>query len=302
MIWNFCIRRPVFTSVIWIVVAIFGIYGFNQMGVREQPDVDPPLVSVNVVLPGAEPEVLETEVVEPLEEQINTIEGLKELTSTARDQVATITAEFELWRDIDVAAQDVRDRVNRARRELPDQVEEPIVRKLDPDAQAIMWISLLGDERWDPVRMSEYADREISERLAGVRGVGQVQIGGERSYAVRVRLDPARLAAHHLTVQDVVETIPRTTSTSRPGGSRAPRGNSWSGPWVSSPPPRPSMISSSARATTVPSGSPTWARRWTASRTIVSWPASPASRPWVSGSSSRAMPTRSPCRRRCAPD
>jgi hydrophobe/amphiphile efflux-1 (HAE1) family protein len=207
MIWNFCIRRPVFTSVIWIVVAIFGIYGFNQMGVREQPDVDPPLVSVNVVLPGAEPEVLETEVVEPLEEQINTIEGLKELTSTARDQVATITAEFELWRDIDVAAQDVRDRVNRARRELPDQVEEPIVRKLDPDAQAIMWISLLGDERWDPVRMSEYADREISERLAGVRGVGQVQIGGERSYAVRVRLHPARLAAHHLTVQDVVETI-----------------------------------------------------------------------------------------------
>ncbi|MDZ7826996.1 MAG: efflux RND transporter permease subunit [Gammaproteobacteria bacterium] len=145
--------------------------------------------------------------VEPLEEQINTIEGLKELTSTARDQVATITAEFELWRDIDVAAQDVRDRVNRARRELPDQVEEPIVRKLDPDAQAIMWISLLGDQRWDPVRMSEYADREIRERLAGVRGVGQVLIGGERSYAVRVRLDPARLAAHHLTVQDVVETI-----------------------------------------------------------------------------------------------
>lgn len=209
MIWNFCIRRPVFTAVIWVMVAIFGIYGFNQMGVREQPDVDPPLVNVNVVLRGAEPEVLETEVVEPLEEELNTIEGLKELTSTARDQVATITAEFELWRDIDVAAQDVRDRVNRARRELPDEVEEPIVRKLDPDAQAIMWISLLGDERWDPVRMSEYADREISERLAGVRGVGQVQIGGERSYAVRVRLDPARLAAHHLTVQDVVETIRR---------------------------------------------------------------------------------------------
>lgn len=209
MIWNLCIRRPVLTSVIWIVVAIFGIYGFNQMPVREQPDVDPPIVSVNVVLLGAEPEVLETEVIEPLEEEINTIEGLKELRSTAREQVATITAEFELWRDIDVAAQDVRDRVNRARRALPDDVEEPIVRKLDPDAQAIMWLSLLGDERWDTVRLSEYAENEIRERLAGVRGVGQVQIGGQRSYAVRVRLDPAKLAAHRLTVQDVVDTIRR---------------------------------------------------------------------------------------------
>jgi hydrophobe/amphiphile efflux-1 (HAE1) family protein len=209
VIWNLCIRRPVLTSVVWVVVAIFGIYGFNQMPVREQPDVDPPIVSVNVVLLGAEPEVLETEVIEPLEEEINTIEGLKELTSTAREQVATITAEFELWRDIDIAAQDVRDRVNRARRQLPDDVEEPIVRKLDPDAQAIMWLSLLGDERWDTVRMSEYAENEIQERLAGVRGVGQVQIGGQRSYAVRVRLDPAKLAAHHLTVQDVVNTIQR---------------------------------------------------------------------------------------------
>ncbi len=209
MIWNFCIRRPVLTSVIWIAVAIFGIYGFNQLPVREEPDVDFPVVSVNVVLLGAEPEVLETEVIEPLEQEINTIEGLKELRSTAREQVATVTAEFELWRDIDVAAQDVRDRVMRARRQLPDEIEEPIVQKLDPDAQAIMWISLIGDERWDTIRMSEYADNEIEERLAGVRGVGQVIIGGERSYAVRVRIDPARLAAHHLTVQDVVDTIQR---------------------------------------------------------------------------------------------
>jgi len=90
MIWNLCIRRPVLTGVVWVVVAIFGIYGFNQMPVREQPDVEPPIVSVNVVLLGAEPEVLETEVIEPLEEELNTIEGLKELTSTAREQVANI--------------------------------------------------------------------------------------------------------------------------------------------------------------------------------------------------------------------
>ncbi|MFW6092701.1 MAG: efflux RND transporter permease subunit [Pseudomonadota bacterium] len=217
MIWNFCIGRPVLTSVIWISIAIFGIYGFNQLPIREQPDVEPPIVSVNVVLMGAEPEVLETEVIEPLEEEINTIEGLKELTSTAREQVATVTAEFELWRDMDVAAQDVRDRVTRARRQLPDDIEEPVVRKLDPDAQAIMWISLLGDDRWDPVSMSDYADNEIQERLAGIRGVGQVLIGGERAYAVRVRIDPARLAAHHLTVQDVVQTI-RNNNLDIPSG------------------------------------------------------------------------------------
>lgn len=209
MIWNFCIRRPVLTSVVFVAVAIFGVYGFNQMPVREQPDVEPPIVSVNVVLPGAEPGVLETEVVEPLEEEINTVEGLKTLTSTARESVASITAEFELWRDIDVATQDVRDRIVRVRRSLPDDIEEPIVRKLDPDAQPIMWIALTGDERWDTVRMTEYADNNIKERLEGARGVGQVMIGGERAYAVRVQIDPARLAAHHLTVQDVVDTIRR---------------------------------------------------------------------------------------------
>jgi len=100
VIWNLCIRRPVLTSVVWVVVAIFGIYGFNQMPVREQPDVDPPIVSVNVVLLGAEPEGLETEVIEPLEEEINTIEGLKELTSTAREQVATI--ERQQWQNVEL--------------------------------------------------------------------------------------------------------------------------------------------------------------------------------------------------------
>src|SRR6056297_1761523 len=142
MIWNFCIRRPVLTIVIFLIIAIFGVYGYRQMPVRENPDVEFPIVSVNVVLPGAEPEVIETEIIEPLEEEINTVEGLKELTSSAREQVASIVAEFELWRDIDIAAQDVRDRVDRAQRELPDDIEAPIVRKLDPDEFAILWISL----------------------------------------------------------------------------------------------------------------------------------------------------------------
>ncbi len=209
MIWNLCIRRPVLTIVVFLIIAIFGLNGYFRMPLREFPDVDFPIVSVNVVLQGAEPEVIETEIIEPLEEQINTIEGLKQLTSEAREEVATIVAEFELWRDIDVAAQDVRDRVDRARRELPRDIEEPIVRKLDPDAQAIMWIALNGDDRWDEVRLTEYADKSIKERLQNIRGVGQIMLGGEHMYAARVRLDPARLAAHQVTVQDVVDTITR---------------------------------------------------------------------------------------------
>ncbi len=217
MIWNFCIRRPVLTIVLFVIIAIFGFYGYFQLPVRENPDVDFPIVSVDIVLAGAEPSVIETEIIEPLEEEINTIEGLKTLTSTAREEVGTITAEFELWRDIDVAAQDVRDRVDRARRDLPDDIEEPIVRKQDPDAQAIMWIALTADDRWDMVRLTEYADRFIKERLQNVRGVGQILIGGERAYAARVRLDPAKLAAHGVTVQDVVRTI-QTNNVDIPAG------------------------------------------------------------------------------------
>lgn len=209
MIWNFCIKRPVFTVVIFLVVAIFGFYGYSQMPVRENPDIDFPIVSVSVVLPGAEPEVVETEIVDRLEEEINTVEGLKTLTSTSREQVGTIVAEFELWRDIDIAAQDVRDRVNRALRDLPQGIEAPIVSKLDPDAFAIMWIALYGDKRWDNVRLTRYADEVLKERLEGMRGVGQILIGGEHRYAVRVELDPERLVAHDLTVEEVTAVIRR---------------------------------------------------------------------------------------------
>lgn len=207
MIWNFCIRRPVLTVVIFLVIGIFGIYGYNQMAVREFPDVEFPVVNVNVVLSGAEPEVIETEVLEPLEEELNTIEGLKTLQSTAREEVGTVTAEFQLWRDIDIAAQDVRDRVNRAQRQLPDDIQAPIVQKLDPDAQAIMWLTLQGNERWSTVDMTEYADNQIKPQLESMRGVGRVQVGGERKLAVRIKLDPQELASHRVTVGDVVRTI-----------------------------------------------------------------------------------------------
>lgn len=207
MIWNLCIRRPVLTTVLFLVIFIFGLFGYTQMPVREYPDVDFPIVNVSVVLPGADPEVIETEVVEPLEEELNTIEGIKKITSTSREQVGIVTVEFELYRDIDLAAQDVRDRVTRARPDMADGIEEPIIRKVDPDAQSVMWISLTGDKRWDPVRITEYADTVIQDQLERLPGVGQIIIGGERKYAVRIRLEPERLAAHGLTVREVIQKI-----------------------------------------------------------------------------------------------
>ncbi|MFP4049794.1 MAG: efflux RND transporter permease subunit, partial [Desulfovermiculus sp.] len=207
MIWNFCIRRPVLTTVVFLAIFIFGIFGYTQMSVREYPDVEFPIVNVNVVLPGADPEVIETEVVEPLEEELNTIEGIKEISSTSREEVGEVTVEFELYRDVDIAAQDVRDRVTRARADMADNIEEPDIRKIDPNAQAVMWVPLTGDERWDTTRLTQYADDVLKNQLEGMPGIGQVMIGGERKYAVRIQLDPSRLAAYRLTVQDVVETI-----------------------------------------------------------------------------------------------
>ncbi|MGM0423446.1 MAG: efflux RND transporter permease subunit [Thermodesulfobacteriota bacterium] len=207
MIWNLCIRRPVTTIVVFLILGIFGIYGYTQMPVQENPEVEFPVISVSIVLSGAAPETVEMELIEPLEEEINTIEGLKELDSTAREQVGSIVANFELWRDQDLAAQDVRDAVERAKRELPEDAESPVVRKLEMDSSAIMWIALQGDERWDDVRMTEYADQNLKPQLETMRGVGQIQIGGSQDYAVRVRIDPQRLAAHGLTMQDVVGRI-----------------------------------------------------------------------------------------------
>lgn len=207
MIWNLSIRRPVTTIVVFLVLGIFGVYGFMQMPVQENPEVEFPVISVTIVLPGAAPETVEMELLDPLEAEINTIEGLKELTSTAREQVGTVVAEFELWRNQDLAAQDVRDAVERARRNLPDDAESPIVRKLEIDSTAIMWIALQGDQRWDDTRMTEFADKTLKPQLETLRGVGQILVGGARDYAVRVRIDPLRLAAHGLTMQDVVQRI-----------------------------------------------------------------------------------------------
>jgi multidrug efflux pump len=207
-LWALCIRRPVLATVMTVALMLFGWIGYVRLPVRELPDVEFPIVSVVTVLPGASPEVMEKEVTEVLEEEINTIEGIKTLTSASSEQVSAITIEFNLDRDIDVAAQDVRDKIARVRGDLPDDTEEPRVSKVDLDARAMMWLSL-NSATADLRALSDYADRVVKERLQRLPGVGSIIIGGEKRLAVRIRLDAERLGAYQLTVKDVTAALRR---------------------------------------------------------------------------------------------
>ncbi|MFP3938721.1 MAG: efflux RND transporter permease subunit [Thermoanaerobaculia bacterium] len=202
------IRRPVLTTVVTAAVILVGWVGYQSLPVRELPEIDYPIVSVTTLLPGASPEVVETEVTEVVEEEVNTIEGLKTLTSISGEQTSIITAEFHLDRDVDVALQDVRDKVSRVRGELPDDVEEPVVEKLDPEASPIIWLPLSNPDLGD-TEVNDYADTVLKEELQTLPGVGSVLLGGEKRFAVRVRLDPRKLAAYGLSVTDVTAALRR---------------------------------------------------------------------------------------------
>src|SRR5688572_19238201 len=158
------IRRPVFAAMMSLSLVLFGVISLMRLPVRELPDIDPPIVSVTTVYPGADARVVETEVTERLEEAINNIEGIKTLTSSSREQVSTITIEFNLAREIDLAAQDVRDRVSRVRSRLPETIDEPIVAKQDADASPILWIGLYSDV-YSPMQLTTLAEKQIKNRL-----------------------------------------------------------------------------------------------------------------------------------------
>ncbi len=203
-----CIERPVLAVVMSLVILLVGGIAMTRLPNREFPDIDPPVVSVNTVLPGAAPEVIETSVTSPLEDQLIGIEGIKHLTSISSEQVSAITIQFELSRDIDAAANDVRDRVARARRLLPEEVEEPIIAKQDADAFPIIWIALFGGHK-SQVEISTLAETRIKDRLSKLPGVSDVIIAGEQRYSMRVWIDNARLTAHRLTVTDVADALRR---------------------------------------------------------------------------------------------
>ncbi len=210
------IKRPVFATVMSLVIILFGIISFSRLPVREYPDIDPPVVSITTFYRGASPSVVETEITDILEEQLSTLEGVKTIQSSSVEQGSVITVEFELNREVDEAANDVRDRVTRIRGELPEAAEDPIIEKLDVNAQPFLWLAL-SSTRHSDLEVTEVADRILKERLQRLPGVGLVFIGGERRYAMRVWLDPQRMAAFGLTTQDIESAI-RRANAEIPGG------------------------------------------------------------------------------------
>jgi multidrug efflux pump len=202
-----CIERPVFATVISLLITLLGVIALLRLPNRELPNVDPPIVSVTTVYSGAAPEVVETSVTEPLEDELMGIEGIEHITSLSREQVSGITIEFELGRDVDLAAADVRDRVARARNRLPDDVDEPIVAKMDADASPVIWLALAGGT--DQIAVSRVAEDVVQDRLAKLPGVASVVIAGERRMSMRIWIDNDRLTSYQLTVDDIANALRR---------------------------------------------------------------------------------------------
>lgn len=210
------IRRPVLSSMLSLGLVLVGAIGYSRLPVREFPDADPPIVSVTTILPGASPQVIESAVTDVLEEELSSLEGLRSMSSASQEQISTITLEFTLDREIEAAAQDVRDKVSRVRGLLPEDVEEPVVAKQEADAFPIMFLALTS-ETYDLMELSDIADRQIKPRLQTIPGVSGAPIYGERRFAMRVWLSPRELTARGLTAQDVANAI-RTRSVEIPAG------------------------------------------------------------------------------------
>ncbi|MDA0983688.1 MAG: efflux RND transporter permease subunit [Proteobacteria bacterium] len=197
-----CIRRPVFATVMSLLIVLVGAISFERLSVREYPKIDTPVVSVRTVYKGASPQVMESQITQPLEDSISGIEGVRTVKSVSREEVSQITVEFVLERNVDAAANDVRDRVARVRALLPDAADDSVVSKIEADAQAIIWMRLSSD-RHGALQISDHADRYVADRMKTLPGVASVIIGGERRYAMRLWIDRERLAAYGLTTQDV---------------------------------------------------------------------------------------------------
>jgi len=205
---EFCIRRPVAATMANLAIALIGIVALSRLPVRELPNIDPPVVSVITIYPGANAELVEADVTEPMEQEINNIPGIKILRSESREQVSSITVEFELDRDVDIGAQDVRDRISRVRDKLPDDIKEPIVAKQDADAQEVMWVALSSPTR-STLDLTNLAERQIKDRLQVLSGVGGINFGGEKRTSMRIWLDSEKMAARQITAADIRALLAR---------------------------------------------------------------------------------------------
>jgi multidrug efflux pump len=202
------IKRPVLATVISAVLILFGLFSYQQLTVREYPDIDPPVVSVNTTYRGASAQIIETQVTQIVEDAVAGIEGIKTIESTSREESSSVSITFHLSRDIDSAANDVRDRVARIVGRLPEEADVPRVAKTEADARPIMWVAMTSD-RMDGLELTDYAERFLVDRLSIVAGVASIRIGAQRRYAMRVWLDKRAMAARELTVQDIEDALRR---------------------------------------------------------------------------------------------
>lgn len=211
------IKRPVFASVISLLLIAFGVLSFERLQLREYPDIDPPIVSIRTDYPGASASVVETRITQIIEDRVAGVEGIKFISSASRDGRSEITIEFNVGRDIESAANDVRDRVSRILDDLPEEARLPDVEKIDSNEDVIMWLNLTSTEMTLP-ELTDYAERYLVDRFSVLDGVGRVRVGGGLNFAMRIWIDREKLAAHNLTVSDI-ETALRAENIELPAGS-----------------------------------------------------------------------------------
>ena len=211
------IKRPVFATVISLLIVVFGVSALRGLPVREYPDIDPPVVSIATSYTGAAAEVVDTQITQVIEGAISSIEGVRSVESSTEQGESRTNIEFNADRDIDIAANDVRDAVSRVLAELPEAADPPVVSKADSDARPMMWVTLMSDV-WDSAELSDFAERVLVDRLSVLDGVADVQIGGQRRYAIRIWLDRERLASRNITVAEVEQAL-RSNNIELPAGS-----------------------------------------------------------------------------------
>lgn len=203
------IKRPVLAIVMNLMILLFGVIGYNFLGVREYPNIDPTVINVRTSYPGANSDIIESQITEPLEKSINGIDGIRNISSSSNQGSSNITIEFNLDKDIDDAANDVRDKVSEAARRLPKDIDgNPVVSKADANSDAVITMTVQSDKR-NVMELSDYAENVISDRLQTITGISSIQIMGQRKYAMRIRISPDKLAAYGLTSQDIVAALDR---------------------------------------------------------------------------------------------
>ncbi|MAS94983.1 MAG: multidrug transporter AcrB [Verrucomicrobiales bacterium] len=211
------IRRPVFATVMSLLLVAFGIVSYTRLQVREYPDIDPPIVTIETAYPGASAAVVERRITQLVEDRISTVEAIKNISSSSLDEVSVVTVEFTIDRDIDAAANDLREAVSGLLSTLPEEADPPEITKEDSATEVMMWLNLTG-EGMTPLELADYADRYIVDRLSVQRGVARIRISGASRYAMRIWLDREALAARNLTVADVEDAL-RSQNVEFPAGT-----------------------------------------------------------------------------------